>query len=93
VPVAEVVTSPLVRRNPQLEARGFFERLEHPEAGAQDYAGLPFRPAPATGWCRRPPPTLGQHNEEVLGDEAGLSVLERAELRRAQVIGDRPRGL
>jgi crotonobetainyl-CoA:carnitine CoA-transferase CaiB-like acyl-CoA transferase len=93
VPVAEVVPSPLVRRNPQLEARGFFERLEHPEAGAQDYAGLPLRPAPDAGWCRRPPPTLGQHNDEVLGDEAGLSSQERAELRRAQVIGDRPRGL
>jgi crotonobetainyl-CoA:carnitine CoA-transferase CaiB-like acyl-CoA transferase len=93
VPVAEVVPSPAVHENPQLIARGFFETLVHPEAGAQQYAGLPFRPAPAGGWCPRPPPTLGQHNDEVLGSELGLGASLLEQLATRGVIGDRPRGL
>jgi formyl-CoA transferase len=33
-----------------------------------------------------PPPTLGQHTDEVLG-EMGLSAASIAELRRAKIIG------
>jgi crotonobetainyl-CoA:carnitine CoA-transferase CaiB-like acyl-CoA transferase len=87
------VLPPEVLENEQLLDRGFFERLEHPDAGWQHYAGLPFRPSPAHGWCHSPPPTLGQHNDEVLGGELGLPPSELDELRRRQVIGDRPQGL
>jgi crotonobetainyl-CoA:carnitine CoA-transferase CaiB-like acyl-CoA transferase len=33
-------------------------------------------------------PTLGQHNDEVLGDRLGLTAEELARLRRARVIGE-----
>ena len=72
VPAAEVVLPPAVIENEQLVDREFFERLYHPAAGWQPYAGLPFRAPPAGGWCQSPPPTLGQHNDEVLGSELGL---------------------
>jgi crotonobetainyl-CoA:carnitine CoA-transferase CaiB-like acyl-CoA transferase len=93
VPAAEVVCPPEVLLNEQLVDRGFFERLLHPDAGRQHYAGLPFRPAPDQGWCHSPPPTLGQHNDDVLEGEIGLRPAELDELRRRQVIGDRPLGL
>jgi crotonobetainyl-CoA:carnitine CoA-transferase CaiB-like acyl-CoA transferase len=77
--------------NPQLEHRGFFQELDHPHTGRSRYPGLPFGwGEPGTRWLRRPPPTLGQHNDEVLGGELGLAREELAELRAKKIIGDRP---
>ena len=54
---------------------------------------MPFRFATKTdGWLRRPPPTLGQHNDEVLGGELMLTEAELQGLRDEAVIGDRPVG-
>ncbi len=93
VPAAEVVLPPAVVENEQLVDRDFFEQLFHPDAGWQRYAGLPFHAPPVAGWCQSPPPTLGQHNDEVLGADLGLADGELDELRSRQVIGDRPLGL
>ena len=93
VPAAEVVLPPAVVENEQLVDRDFFEQLLHPDAGWQRYAGLPFHAPPVAGWCQSPPPTLGQHNDEVLGSDLGLADGELDELRSRQVIGDRPLGL
>lgn len=93
VPAAEVVVPPAVVENEQLVDRDFFDELLHPDAGWQHYAGLPFHAQPVGGWCRRPPPTLGEHNDEVLGSELGLAQEALSELRARQVIGDRPLGL
>jgi crotonobetainyl-CoA:carnitine CoA-transferase CaiB-like acyl-CoA transferase len=35
---------------------------------------------------RRPPPTLGQHTDEILAGELGLSAEAIAQLRREKVI-------
>ncbi len=93
VPAAEVVLPPAVVAHEQLVDREFFEQLYHPVAGWQPYAGLPFRAPPAGVWCQSPPPTLGQHNDEILGSELGLGTGELDELRARQVIGNRPSGL
>jgi crotonobetainyl-CoA:carnitine CoA-transferase CaiB-like acyl-CoA transferase len=42
------------------------------------------------GHTLAPPPTLGQHNDEILGGELGLSRVELAELRAKKIIGERP---
>ena len=44
------------------------------------------------GAIRRPAPTLGEHNQEVLGELLGLSAEELKELEERQVIGNRPIG-
>jgi crotonobetainyl-CoA:carnitine CoA-transferase CaiB-like acyl-CoA transferase len=94
IPAAPVVLPPDVVDNVQLRARGFFETVDHPHTGPTEYAGLPFaRLQGVDRWCRRPAPALGQHNDEVLGGELGLTAHELDRLRESQVIGDRPVGL
>lgn len=74
---------------PQLDARGYYEELEHPVTGVHRYPGWPFRitPGPARHH-RSAPPTLGRHNDEILRG-LGLSSDEVASLRAARVIGER----
>ena len=61
--------------DPQLNARGYFVEVEHPELGRKFlYPGAPCILS-ATPWrLYRRPPLLGEHNKEVLGGELGLSV-------------------
>lgn len=56
---------------PQLEARDFYEEVEHPVIGR---IRVPFRLWNMTAGaarCRRPAPLLGQHNAEVYADLLG----------------------
>jgi crotonobetainyl-CoA:carnitine CoA-transferase CaiB-like acyl-CoA transferase len=94
VPAAPVLAPRDIAANPHMRARGFFETVDHPVVGTHDLPGLPFRLSErGTGWLRSPPPTLGQHNDEVLGGVLGLSDDEIRGLRADGVIGDRPVGL
>lgn len=71
----------------QLDARGFYEDLEHPLSGRQRFPGWPFRISPGpVRHHHTASPTLGQHNDEVLG-ALGLSDAEIAALREQRVIG------
>jgi crotonobetainyl-CoA:carnitine CoA-transferase CaiB-like acyl-CoA transferase len=94
IPAAPVVSPSLVTENPQLRDRGFFESLEHPRTGPTLYPRPPFAPlAGQRRWLMRPPPTLGEHNEEVLCDSCGLTDEDLAHLASSGVIGTRPKGL
>ncbi|BBZ71428.1 CaiB/BaiF CoA transferase family protein [Mycobacterium paraseoulense] len=74
----------------QLDARGYYEEFVHPITGPSRYPGWPFRitPGPARHH-RAAPPTLGQHNDEVLAG-LGFSAGEVASLRAERIIGERP---
>ncbi len=73
----------------QLDARGYYEEFEHPVTGAHRYPGWPFRITPGPERHHRSaPPTLGQHNDDVLRG-LGCSEDELASLRAERVIGDR----
>ena len=91
VPAHPLVNGHLLMPNPQLEHRRFFQVMEHPVTGATRYPGLPMA---FSGLERHlhgsPPPTLGQHNDEILGGELGLSKDELGGLRERKVIGERP---
>jgi crotonobetainyl-CoA:carnitine CoA-transferase CaiB-like acyl-CoA transferase len=94
VPAAPVVSPSLVTQNPQLRDRGFFEALDHPSTGPGLYPCPPFALlAGQDRWLLRPPPTLGEHNGEVLRDRCGLTDEELANLATSGVIGTRPKGL
>ncbi len=88
VPAAAVTAPTDIGSNPQLKARGLLEELHHPVVGTHRVPGIPFNfVGRERGWLRSPPPTLGQHNEEVLGGLLTPSEIER--LRATQVIGER----
>ncbi len=55
-----------VGNNPHMEARDYFEDIDHPVAGRFRYPGSPI--STPKGWWRihQPAPLLGQHTQEVL---------------------------
>ena len=65
----------------QLAARDHFVALTHPFLGDGCYERNGFRLSEAPSGYDRPSPTLGQHNELVLGDILGLSATAQKELR------------
>ena len=91
VPAHPVINAHYVMPNPQLEHRRFYQTLEHPVTGETRYPGLPMRfSALGDRLHRSSPPTLGQHNREILCGELGLSEEEFEALLEKQIIGDRP---
>jgi crotonobetainyl-CoA:carnitine CoA-transferase CaiB-like acyl-CoA transferase len=91
IPAACVMNAHDLMPNPQLEHREFFQTMHHPITGSTRYPGFPMRfSALGTRLHRRPPPTLGQHNDEILGGELGLSADRLRELRDGKIIGERP---
>ncbi len=94
IPAAPVLPARDVTSNPQMRARGFFEAVAHPVTDTHELPGLPMRfSGLEPRWYRAPAPTLGQHNDDVLGGLLGLDGGAIAALRAAGVIGDRPAGL
>ena len=87
---ARVLCSPILgpgelMEDPQMEARGYFRDVEHPQAGTLTYPGPAFRMAGSPSrW--RPAPLLGQHNHEVYCGELGYSRDDLARLRYAGVV-------
>jgi crotonobetainyl-CoA:carnitine CoA-transferase CaiB-like acyl-CoA transferase len=71
---------------PHTQACNMVRTVNHPTAGEVKVLGMPFRFSDTPPTIRRPPPTLGQHTEQVLGDELGLSAERIAELRQQKII-------
>jgi crotonobetainyl-CoA:carnitine CoA-transferase CaiB-like acyl-CoA transferase len=91
VPAEPMVPAYDVDQDEQMNARAFWEPVEHPLAGEVPFPGWPMRFAGGSDrWFRRPAPMLGEHNDAVLGAELGLSRAELGALRADKVIGDRP---
>jgi crotonobetainyl-CoA:carnitine CoA-transferase CaiB-like acyl-CoA transferase len=88
IPGEQVLTPDRMYDLPQLDARGYYEEVEHPVTGPHRYPGWPFRMTPGPSRHHRfAPPTLGQHNEEILRG-LGLTDDELEDLRAQRVIGE-----
>jgi crotonobetainyl-CoA:carnitine CoA-transferase CaiB-like acyl-CoA transferase len=77
--------------DPQLIARDYLQWMERDHVGRQPHPSLPWRPGKAPLQLRTPAPTLGQHNQSVLGGMLGVSETELESLAEAGIIGDKPR--
>ncbi len=88
VPAERVMTADRMYEIAQLDERRYYEEFEHPVTGRHRYPGWPFTMSPGPGRHHRyTPPTLGQHNNEIL---RGLGVTndEIEDLRTQRVIGE-----
>lgn len=84
VPAALVANSRyLIENDPQLAARGYWQRIEHPELGNSLYASPPYRIDGERVELTRPP-LLGEHNREIL---TGLLGLDTEEIDRLEASG------
>lgn len=72
IPCSPVLQQSEVADHPQVAWNGTVEEVEHPVAGRYRAARAPVRFNGAAPGTRRPPPTIGQHTDEVLA-ELGLS--------------------
>ena len=76
--------------DPHLQERGYFQPVFHPDAGVHLMSGPIWRSANRPEKRHDPAPGLGQHNNYVLGDLAGLSDERLAELEAGRIIGEIP---
>jgi crotonobetainyl-CoA:carnitine CoA-transferase CaiB-like acyl-CoA transferase len=62
--------------DPQLAARGVWQRYDHPELGPLNYRMVSYQLSETPGRVSSAAPCLGQHNEEVFRSWFGLSADE-----------------
>jgi formyl-CoA transferase len=86
VPCAPVQTVDQVFKAPQVLHREMLVEVEHPTAGTVSMAGIPVKFSATSPSIRLPPPTLGQHTEEVLTSWLGIKPEEIEELKKKSVI-------
>ena len=72
--------------DPQLNARGFFVRLAHPEVGVRTHMGMPWLLTHAPNGVRTPAPVLGQDTDQVMHDVLGYSPQEITSLKDERVL-------
>jgi crotonobetainyl-CoA:carnitine CoA-transferase CaiB-like acyl-CoA transferase len=92
VPAGAVLTGGEVIADPHLEARHFWDTVDHPEAGRYRQVSTPWRLAKNPRRVTSPAPGLGEHNGYILGDLLGLSIQEIEALEAQGIIGVRPIG-
>ena len=90
---AGVAAGPVAKQSdmfsdPHLEERGFFEEIDHREAGTQRVPGIGFRFSRTPLTYRMPAMCLGEHNDYVYGELLGMSREEIAQLEEEKYIGD-----
>jgi crotonobetainyl-CoA:carnitine CoA-transferase CaiB-like acyl-CoA transferase len=93
VPAGAVLKGGETLVDPHLTARGFWDVVNHPEAGTYTQVSTPWRLSKSPRRPTTPSPSLGEHNSYVLGDLLGLSQQEIAVLETQGIIGTRPIGV
>ncbi len=86
VPAGVVQSQSELWTDPQLAHLGFFQMLEHTECGPMPYDGLQFQLSKTPARLRWAQALIGEHNEFVLKEFAGLDGDEIAELIAAEAL-------
>lgn len=87
VPAGPVMDQRDAYHDAQLQCRGFFEVVNHREAGTHRYPGMLWKMSGTPLSIRKAPPCLGEHNDYVFKDVIGMSDDEIAALEKEQIIG------
>ena len=73
--------------NVQLKERKFYTEVEHPELGESvTYIGAPYKMMGTKWQISKRAPLIGEHNQEVYGEELGFSQEEILRFKEAGVI-------
>ena len=86
VPAGVVQSQSELWNDPQLAHLDFFQMLEHTECGPMPYDGLHFQLSKTPARLRWAQALIGEHNEFVLKEFAGLDDDEIAELIAAEAL-------
>jgi succinate--hydroxymethylglutarate CoA-transferase len=86
IPCGRINSVAQALRDPHTVAREMVRTVKHPTAGELQMLGIPFRFSDTPASVRRPPPMLGQHTEQVLRDELGLTAERISALRAEKII-------
>lgn len=65
IPASGIETTVSIWDNPHVQARNMRRQIEHPTEGTIDTLGFPVKYDTITPEIRSPPPSLGQHTEEI----------------------------
>jgi len=85
IPCARVQSLKEFMEDPAVNHHGMIRRYHHPEVGSLTLMGFPIRFSETPGRDAGPPPTLGQHTDELLR-ELGYSDTEVSHLRSRKII-------
>ena len=91
IPCAPVYKSHELPSHPQLESRGFFQKVTHPDTGDFPYAGVSWRLSRTPGRLGGPAPSLGEHSRKVLEQYLGMESGMVNDLISRGVTGDTPK--
>lgn len=71
---------------PTVLARDMVTEVDHPACGPIKLVNTPIKYSEATPGVRTPPPTLGQHTNEILGEMLEYSEADIARLKKEGVL-------
>jgi crotonobetainyl-CoA:carnitine CoA-transferase CaiB-like acyl-CoA transferase len=85
IPSGEINDMRQVFESPQVQHLGLVQEFVSQERGPSQILGQPILMSRSRSGVRRPPPKLGQHTDEILG-EAGYKPADIAKLRKSGAI-------
>jgi len=86
LPAAPINNMAAVFEHPQVRERELLQHQPHPTAGSVPLLASPLRLVTSPAAIRLPPPLLGQHTEQVLGEWLGYDAATVQSLRREGVV-------
>jgi crotonobetainyl-CoA:carnitine CoA-transferase CaiB-like acyl-CoA transferase len=90
VPAGAVLNGSETIMDPHLAARGFWDLVDHSEAGVYKQTTTPWVLSKSPRLAATPAPRLGEHNYQVLGGLLSLSTSEIDDLVEQRITGEIP---
>ena len=86
IPAGPILSVDKVLSHPQVLAQEMVVEVNHPKSGKIKLTGIPVKLSATPGSIDKPPPLLGEHNDEVLSNILGYSKEEIKSLKKEKVI-------